>query len=89
MNFKKSIYKLFHPAWGEVVMLHRVVVERSKLYDNRLMEISPEDLERTIIAYKDKGYLLATFGICLAIFTHRKTACTRSTSSLKLKNLTI
>ena len=60
MNFKKSIYKLFHPAWGEVVMLHRVVVERSKLYDNRLMEISPEDLERTIIAYKDKGYLLAT-----------------------------
>ncbi len=55
-KIRRKIYKLFYPAWGEVLMLHRVVNHRSTLFDNRLMEVSPSFLEKTILDYKKKRY---------------------------------
>ena len=53
---KRKLYKLFHPAWGEILMLHRVVQKRSQLKANRQMEITPEFLEKTILDYQARGY---------------------------------
>jgi len=55
-KIKRKIYKLLHPAIGEVLMMHRVVNQRSVLEDNRLMEVTPDFLEKTIVSYKQKGY---------------------------------
>jgi len=55
-KIKRKIYKLFHPAWGEILILHRVVHKRSQLKANRQMEVTLEFLEKTILAYKTKGY---------------------------------
>ena len=53
---KRKIYKLFHPPYGEILMLHRVVEKRSLLEDNRSLEITPDFLEQTILRYKSAGY---------------------------------
>lgn len=55
-RINRKLYKLFHPAWGEILMLHRVVQERSQLEANRQMEITPKFLEQTILDYQNKGY---------------------------------
>jgi len=55
-KIKHKIYKLFHPAVGEILMLHRVVENRSLLDANRQMEITPEFLEKTLQNYQRKGY---------------------------------
>lgn len=55
-KIKRKLYKLFHPAWGEIIMLHRVVEKRSQLEANRQMEITPEFLEKTILDYHERGY---------------------------------
>lgn len=53
---KKRIYKLTTPVVGEILMLHRVVTQRSVLADNRLMEITPERLEELILKYQKLNY---------------------------------
>jgi len=55
-KFKRKFYKLFYPAWGEIIMLHRVVQKRSQLEANRQMEVTPEFLEKTILDYQSRGY---------------------------------
>jgi peptidoglycan/xylan/chitin deacetylase (PgdA/CDA1 family) len=55
-KIKRKIYKLFHPPMGEILMLHRVVENRSLLDVNRQMEITPEFLENTLQNYQRKGY---------------------------------
>lgn len=55
-KIKRKIYKLFHPVIGDVLMLHRVVTSRSVLEDNRLMEVTPEFIEETILNYQKCGY---------------------------------
>jgi len=55
-KIKRKFYKLFHPAWGEIIMLHRVVQKQSLLNANREMEITPEFLEKTILDYQTRGY---------------------------------
>lgn len=55
-KIKRKFYKLFHPAWGEILMLHRVVQKRSQLEANRQMEITPEFLEKMILDYQARGY---------------------------------
>lgn len=53
---KIRIYKLTTPVVGEILMLHRVVTQRSVLADNRLMEITPERLEELILKYQKLNY---------------------------------
>jgi peptidoglycan/xylan/chitin deacetylase (PgdA/CDA1 family) len=59
-KIRRKIYKLFHPPLGEILMLHRVVNERSEESQNRQLEITPDFLEQTILRYKTAGYRLVT-----------------------------
>lgn len=54
----RKIYKLFHPPLGEVLMLHRIVKNRSTDSTLGQLEISPDFLEKTILNYTQMGYRL-------------------------------
>ena len=54
----RNIRKLIHPPYGEIVELHRVVNQRSQLDENRVMEVTPDFLEQTILKYQADGYQL-------------------------------
>jgi peptidoglycan/xylan/chitin deacetylase (PgdA/CDA1 family) len=68
----RKVYKLFHPPVGEVLMLHRVVEERSLLAANRKMEITPEFLEQTIRAYIQKGWQIISLDEVYEITVNNK-----------------
>jgi peptidoglycan/xylan/chitin deacetylase (PgdA/CDA1 family) len=59
-RIKRKIHKLFHPPLGEILMLHRVMEERSVKPENRELEITPDFLEKTILKYKAAYYQLVT-----------------------------
>lgn len=71
-KLKRKIYKLFHPPVGEVLMLHRVVTERSTLAANRQMEITPEFLEATIVDYIQRGYQIVSLDEVYEIINNPK-----------------
>jgi len=71
-KIKRKFYKLFHPAWGEILMLHRVVQKRSQLEANRQMEITPEFLEKTILNYQAKGYRFVSLDEVYEIVSKQK-----------------
>jgi len=55
-KIKRRIKKVIYPLYGEILMLHRVVKTRSILEENRILEITPEFLEQTILKYKSDRY---------------------------------
>lgn len=55
-KIKRKIYKFFHPRLGVILMLHRVLEQRSTLELNKKIEITPDYLEKTILDYRKKGY---------------------------------
>ena len=55
-KIKRKINKFLHPICGEILTLHRVVEHRSRLEENRIMEITPAFLEQTILKYQSAGY---------------------------------
>jgi len=71
-KIRKRVYKLFHPPLGEIVMLHRVVEERSILEANRQMEITPEFLEKTIEGYLKQGRPIVSLDEVYQIIHNRK-----------------
>ena len=53
----RKLYRLYHNTlYGEILMLHSVVKNRSVLEENRVLEITPDFLEQTILKYKSAGY---------------------------------
>lgn len=54
-SFFRRLHHLTHPILGRVMMLHRVVEQRST-GENRELEITPDFLEQTIKDYKQKGF---------------------------------
>lgn len=52
---KRKLHNLTHPVLGRILMLHRVVEQRSD-GDNRELEITPEFLKRTIENYRQQGH---------------------------------
>lgn len=54
---KRKIHNLSHPELGVVLMLHRVVDSRSRIAANRDLEITADFLEKTILEYRQKGYV--------------------------------
>ncbi len=61
-RIRRKIAKVFNPKIGEILMFHRVLVERSPIEDelNYAIEVTPECLEQTIIQYQQAGYKFAT-----------------------------
>lgn len=58
-RINRKLYKLLHPELGCILMLHRVVAQRSE-GENRELEITPGFLEQTIKDYKQKGFLFVS-----------------------------
>lgn len=56
MNISRKIHNLLHPKMGEIWMLHRVVDQRSEEPSQRVLEVTPEWLEKRILEYKSKGH---------------------------------
>lgn len=54
-TFFRRLNHLTHPMLGRVLMLHRVIEQRS-IGENRELEITPDFLEQTIKCYKQKGF---------------------------------
>ena len=52
---QRKLHNLMHPLLGRILMLHRVVEQRSE-GENRELEITPEFLKRTIETYRKQGY---------------------------------
>lgn len=52
---QRKLHNLTHPVLGRILMLHRVVEQRSE-GENRELEITPEFLRRTIETYRQQGY---------------------------------
>jgi peptidoglycan/xylan/chitin deacetylase (PgdA/CDA1 family) len=71
-KIKRKLYKLFHPAWGEILMLHRVVQKRSQLEANKQMEITPEFLEKMILDYQARGYQFVSLDEVHEIVSNQK-----------------
>lgn len=60
MKILRKLDHLLHPAKGEVLMLHRVTDNGSKLKHNRQFEITPSTLEKVILDYQSNGYLFVS-----------------------------
>ncbi len=52
---QRKLHNLTHPMLGRILMLHRVVEQRSE-GENHELEITPEFLRRTIEAYRQQGH---------------------------------
>ncbi len=56
MYIKRKIHNLTHPVVGHILMLHRVVDQRSDVPGQRRLEVTGDYLKQTIQEYKSKGY---------------------------------
>jgi len=52
----RKLHNLTHPMLGSILMLHRVVEQRSDSPSQRELEVTPDFLEQTILDYRQKGY---------------------------------
>ena len=52
---RRKLHNLTHPGLGRILMLHRVVENRSD-GENRELEVNPQFLEQTIKDYCNQGY---------------------------------
>lgn len=59
---KRKLYKALHPVEGEIWMLHRVAERRSEEPNQRVLEVTPDWLEKTILEYRKKGYTFVPIG---------------------------
>lgn len=55
IDLRRKLHNLTHPVLGRILMLHRVVEQRSE-GENRELEITPEFLRRTIETYHQQGH---------------------------------
>ena len=52
----RRLNNLFHPKLGEVWMLHRVVEQRSAAPNQRVLEVTPDWLEKRILDCQKQGF---------------------------------
>ena len=71
MKILRKLDHLFHPAKGEVLMLHRVTGHGSKLEHNCQFEITPQALERMILDYQSKDYLFVSIDAVVSMLKNR------------------
>ena len=55
MGIARKLHNLTHPVVGRILMLHRVVDQRSDVSEQRKLEVTVDYLKQTIQEYKTKG----------------------------------
>lgn len=68
----RKLHNLTHPMLGRILMLHRVVEQRSE-GENRELEITPEYLRRTIETYRRQGYCFVSIDEACDIISRGRT----------------
>ena len=53
---QRKLHNLTHPVLGRILMLHRVVEQRSENPEQSELEVTPQFLEQTIEDYRNQGY---------------------------------
>lgn len=56
IDLRRKLHNLTHPMLGDILMLHRVVEQRSDNPSQRGLEVTHDFLEQTIMDYRQKGY---------------------------------
>ncbi len=56
----RKLHNLTHPTLGRILMLHRVVEQRSDEPEQRELEVTPRFLEQTIETYRHEGYIFVS-----------------------------
>lgn len=56
IDLRRKFHNLTHPMLSSILMLHRVVEQRSDSPSQRELEVTPNFLEQTISDYRQKGY---------------------------------
>lgn len=73
MNYlRRKLHNLTHPVLGRILMLHRVVEQRSD-GENRELEVTPQYLEQIIENYRQQGYCFISIDEACNIITKGKT----------------
>jgi len=71
-KIKREIKKFLDRPYGKILMLHSVVENRSRLEENRKLEVTPAFLEQTILKYKHAGYRFASLDEVQRQLEHKK-----------------
>lgn len=69
---QRKLHNLTHPLLGRILMLHRVVEQRSD-GENRELEITPLFLEQTICDYRRQGYKFVSIDEACGIISKEHT----------------
>lgn len=72
--FRRKLHNLTHPMLGRILMLHRVVEQRSE-GENRELEVTPQFLEQTIKEYLGQGYRFVSIDEACNIVTQGHSKC--------------
>ena len=65
----RKVHNLTHPVLGRILMLHRVVEQRSENPEQRELEVTPQYLEQTIKEYRQRGYRFVSIDQACDIIT--------------------
>ncbi|MGX8712362.1 MAG: polysaccharide deacetylase family protein [bacterium] len=76
----RKVHNLTHPVLGRILMLHRVVEQRSDESEQRELEVTPQFLEQTIKEYQQLGYRFVSINEAIGII--EKTRLSPFTSHL-------
>lgn len=76
-SIKRKLYKLKHPVVGEILMLHRIVVQRSTIPEQQELEVTPDWLKQKILEYKSKGYSFISIDNLTTLNTQHSTLNTK------------
>ena len=57
---RRKLHNFTHPVQGRILMLHRVVEQRSDEPEQRELEVTPRFLEQTIETYRHEGYIFVS-----------------------------
>lgn len=81
INLRRKLHNLTHPMLGHILMMHRVVEQRSDNPLQRELEVTHDFLEQTIMDYRQKGYTfikideLPIFNFQFPIFNFSRFVC--------------
>ncbi len=64
---QRKLHNLTHPVFGRILMLHRVVEQRSDESEQRELEVTPQFLEQTIKEYQQLGYRFVSINEAIGI----------------------
>ena len=77
INLRRKLHNLTHPMLGHILMMHRVVEQRSDNPSQRELEVTHDFLEQTIMDYRQMGYTFVSIDGLLSLLTTHHSLCAK------------